>query len=373
MSAIFQQLKWIWSIADFPPIGGGGDGPPPNLRGEMLFVAGDGFLDRRPGLYPFSATTVPPNAIPNVLDVPVSTDYLAVEFSPDGARILASDLSGNLELYTFDGLNTSEVPITLGRTTGVIDDIAWHPSGEYFSLSHRTAPYLSTFSFDADTNTVTLLADADVTPNSHNSGVGNLGASGLAYSPDGARLGATGGSSDPHVYFYDFDAGALTKLADPNVLPAHTSRNVAWSPDSRYASVGGATFLEVYDLDSGSPIRNTTMLPTATVSGGAIVGRWSPDGRYVAICYYSTTAAVYDTLSGSPVKATLPVSDTFADCAWSASGDRLFFLDRSLPILVTLDFTDAPASVTDVGDPTYTEDAASGTMTAPTGVFKMTL
>ena len=26
MSAIFQQLKWIWSIADFPPIGGGGGG-----------------------------------------------------------------------------------------------------------------------------------------------------------------------------------------------------------------------------------------------------------------------------------------------------------------------------------------------------------
>jgi hypothetical protein len=36
MSAIFQQLKWIWDIADFPPIGGdsggggGGDGPTPD-------------------------------------------------------------------------------------------------------------------------------------------------------------------------------------------------------------------------------------------------------------------------------------------------------------------------------------------------------
>jgi uncharacterized protein with WD repeat len=378
-----RSLNGVGYLIDYPEAtdweqigGGGGPTPPPSLRGQYAFIAlGNGIDDaRRPGLYPFDITTTPPITIPDVIDVPVATDYRSVAFSPLGDFILAGTTTGGLELLSFDGTNTSKIGDVTGRTFGVVRSIAWHPTGEYFTICHDTSPYLSTFSWDG--STATLLPDANVTPSSFNAGVTNRGASGVSYSPDGNYLAMGAGTTDPHVYFYSFSAGALTKLADPTPLPVFSTRRTAWSPDSRYcllAANATAAPVIIYDLDSGAPVP-TTIIPDVAQNAGANDGAWSPDGNYIAVVYYQdTTVRVWD-ISGAATLVTLPAgaSGNATGVAWSPDSTRLFVTCSGGNDIYGYDFSAGPGSVT-LLTLSFATTEADGLMIGPSDPFDLTI
>jgi WD40 repeat protein len=115
----------------------------------------------------------------------------------------------------------------------------------------------------------------------------------------------------------------------------HTSLNavnsVAWSPDSKYIAVGGASgdsvspTIEILDAFNGKVVLTYKGHPTLVYALA-----WSADGKYIASAGYDYTVQVWEAFTGKKI-ATLKPGDAVNTLAWSPNGKYLAFGGYAYP------------------------------------------
>lgn len=144
---------------------------------------------------------------------------------------------------------------------------------------------------------------------------------------------------------------SFDKVTDPAALPINTGLSCAWSSDRRYLAVGfvGSPTIAIYDWISGSPVKITdpAILPNGNGTGVA----WSPDARYLAVATsLSPFVTIYDWDTGVPIKiadpAVLPTG-TGLGCTWSPDGRYLVVTHQVSPFVTIYDWdSGTPVKVT---------------------------
>jgi WD40 repeat protein len=139
------------------------------------------------------------------------------------------------------------------------------------------------------------------------------GASGLAYSPDGARVVVASVSAEPTVW----DALTGKRVF---TLTGHASRvlGVAWSADgATIASAGEDTDVILWDAVTGEPKRTLS-----GHSGSIYALAFSPDNKRVASSGFDKTVRIWDVATGE-LLLTLEQPAESKGVAWSPDGKRI--------------------------------------------------
>ncbi|HEV7587044.1 MAG TPA: YncE family protein, partial [Longimicrobium sp.] len=163
---------------------------------------------------------------------------------------------------------------------------------------------------------------------------------GLAFSPDGGTLYASGGNQDV-VYRYAWAGGRAT-LRDSLVLAAKAPRSdgtrypagLAVSPDGRrlYVAENLADSLAVIDLATG---RVTQRLPTERYPYGVAV---TPDGRVYVSAWGGSTVSAFVRRAGRLASAgRIPVGRHPSAIVASGDGSRLFVASGSTDRVAVVD------------------------------------
>jgi WD40 repeat protein len=138
--------------------------------------------------------------------------------------------------------------------------------------------------------------------------------SGVAYSPDGARLAS--GSSDKTVKVWDARTGQ-----ELLTLNGHTSAvwRVAYSPDgARLASGSGDKTVRVWDAHTGQELHTLQGHTSAVLSVA-----FSPDGARLASGSWDKTVKVWDTRTGEELLTLKGHTGGVSGVAFSPDGARL--------------------------------------------------
>ncbi|NUQ20696.1 MAG: YncE family protein, partial [Gemmatimonadaceae bacterium] len=164
---------------------------------------------------------------------------------------------------------------------------------------------------------------------------------GVALSPDGSRVYASGGNQDV-VYVYDWAATGAT-LRDSLVLTHKAPRasgtrypaGVALSTDGRwlYVAENLADSVAVFDVGSGALVGRW---PAGRYAYGIVVG---PDGAVYVSAWGARTVAVFDPASNGSLVArrTLDGGRHPSAMALSGDGSRLFVASSSTDRVTVLD------------------------------------
>ena len=152
---------------------------------------------------------------------------------------------------------------------------------------------------------------------------GSQGIESLSLSPDGRSVAFTSAQPTENLFLAGLDGSGLQQLTSDR----YRRRGARWSPDGRWISFhsnrdGGG--YQIWKIRSdGSELTRATSLP-----GGAVEGRWSPDGSRLLVLSATDTCILETTKhSGSPAYVPLPkvnaAGDTFFANDWSPDGERL--------------------------------------------------
>jgi len=138
---------------------------------------------------------------------------------------------------------------------------------------------------------------------------------GAAWSPSGRRVALGGSTGDARVIVLDAAGAVVRELPDLG----DTVTSVAIAPDDRrVATATRATGLRIWSLDTGAAL--------ATVGGDAVLARWSPAGRWLAVTSRGAGVQVYD---GATLALARVIGPTGAplEAAW-LDDERLVVGDR---------------------------------------------
>ena len=297
-----------------------------------------------------------------------------VAITPDGSYVYVAAQDED-EIARFSRNPTTGAVTYLGVTStgslGGVVGLAIHPSGRFLFASASTDSAINVYSLDSSTGTLTLVETQ------LDGGLSNRlgGVTGLAVSPDGANLFATG-TTDNSVVSFDistttgalsfgserFDGGGGLGGAPDMVGP----RGLAVIPDGSQvvvaSSVAGVGTLTLFSRSA-----DELTLVVSQVSTGVVSAAFSPGGEH----FYTTDPAgnsLYgfrDTLGTScPVPGTgdidvfvdLPAGATVsfgadATVAAGASGDLVNTATATVPEVVVTDAaTPHPGGVCEVTD-----------------------
>jgi WD40 repeat protein len=140
----------------------------------------------------------------------------AVTFSPDGKRLAAGGMDGNLILWDAQTGNRVE---TLASGGGFVSSIAFSPDGKLLAAGSDTNVIL--WNAETGTRVRTLRGHFDAVYS-------------VVFSPDGAQL--VSGSGDHRIIFWDVRDGVQMR-----VLEGHTGAvySLAWTADGKVLASGG--------------------------------------------------------------------------------------------------------------------------------------
>ena len=155
--------------------------------------------------------------------------------------------------------------------------------------------------------------------------------------------------NSPYIYFYNWNSGSPTKITDPSTLPPTNSLGLEWSLDGRYLSAGfdyaSSPYLMVYDLNSGTPVNVTGISANAA---SIRKPTWSSSGRYLSAAYErgSINCDIWDWNTGSPVKLTInnelgSYSGNGAKSYWSADESYVLVVGAQTINLINVSGTTA--------------------------------
>lgn len=237
----------------------------------------------------------------------VSGTARGASWSPDGRYLSVAHFNASGErasIYRRDGdvLTKLVSPITSGeQPAGNAYSTRWSPDGQYVAVGHTADPYLSVYKRSGERFT-RLSLSGFIRPAS---GGGYLPS--VSWSPDGAHLavGSYASGANPGVIIYELSSDILTKLANPTGIDVDVTGvfGVAYSPDgTRLLATGdGVTGRLVVLSRSGSTYGLSRYVAGVDTGRGV---DWSSDGMYVA----------RTNLSASPVLSVFKVGNgTHAD------------------------------------------------------------
>jgi WD40 repeat protein/serine/threonine protein kinase/DNA-binding XRE family transcriptional regulator len=129
----------------------------------------------------------------------------------------------------------------------------------------------------------------------------------LTFSPDGKYVLI--GSMDNIVRLRDVRSGQMVHVLAGNTFPVW---DAAISPDGKYAVTATDNAAQLWDLQTGEPIR--------VYFGRLSRVAFSPDGKYILTGDDANTATLWDTLSGQAVQHLLGHTDAVSGVAFSPDG-----------------------------------------------------
>lgn len=170
---------------------------------------------------------------------------------------------------------------------GALNGIDIHPSGKgvYISTGAYNPGYmqapLKDSGFGAYDNVFGNQNPAAINPNT------GLAAGAAAYSPDGKYVAWCGSNSGTDFLWYVNEWGEVQQGGSGGYAVASSTgvgnTAVAWHPNSRYVTFGGAGAAVIDTLPMSGGIFGTRITAPTTAPAGGIVGlAYSPNGRYLA-------------------------------------------------------------------------------------------
>ncbi|MFX0574501.1 TIR domain-containing protein [Nocardia nepalensis] len=207
-----------------------------------------------------------------------------VTFSPDGRRVVTSDLGVKLGIWDVESGKLVEQP----RITGTDGSLLGRQFKQLSPDGHRAV----TVDGLGGPLRVWDVASGQPIGQPLNVDIGLQGA--VAISPDGRRI-VTGGS-DKTVRLWDAETGR--PIGQPLIGHSNAVDSVAFSPDGRRVVSGSfdAT-VRLWDAETGQPIGQPLIGHTSIVQCVA----FSPDGRRVVSGSSDGTARVWDAETGRPI------------------------------------------------------------------------
>jgi WD40 repeat protein len=258
----------IWDLATGEPVRvlrtpvGGGD------LGRVLAVAmtADGQTVAVGGIMPENGVYLFDRATGKLLRrlKGATSDVSELEFSADGARLAAGQLSGGVRVWNVkDGARVSDD----AKYTGAINGLSFDTSGRLVTSASDGALRL----YDAKG---TLLKKAPAPSGKQPAG--------LQFSPDGSKLAVT---YNDHPRVDVLSASDFKVLLQPDVSAVKTTRllSTGWSPDGqRLVAAGSASALRLWsEAGAGTPlnIATRTLEPVTdlkTLPDGIVYGAGDP-------------------------------------------------------------------------------------------------
>jgi WD40 repeat protein/serine/threonine protein kinase len=263
-----------------------------------------------------------------LVTLPTGPVIRGVAFSADWQGLASGGADGTVRVW--DPANNREM-LTLGRTTrgpGLLG-VAFSPDGRRLGSAGgdtvrvwdaATGQELLTLTGHASRRTV----DEDGRPLPPGS-LSISGTSGMAFSPDGRRLGSAGGDDTVRVW----DATTGEKLL---TLKGHTSRvrAIAFSPDGRrLASAGRDQTVRIWDAASGHEL----LVLKGQVASIACVA-FSPEGRRLAFTNGDHTVRLWDAATGKELLTLAGHTDLVLGVAFSPDGRRLASAGRDQTVRI---------------------------------------
>lgn len=135
----------------------------------------------------------------------------------------------------------------------------------------------------------------------------------VAWSPDGARLAATGNTKTIDVIDPIADRTSFTFAIDPGLVDPVAWNQVVWRPQGDMIAARLGTATQFIDAQDGQLLR------TATFEPGGLAGiQWSPDGRWLAVADrdhgYPILLDPHDPQADQPIAGLRAAASSFA---WS--------------------------------------------------------
>jgi len=226
---------------------------------------------------------------------PISeSDLNVIAFSPDGSLLASSEAIWDVE--------SRQVVHTLDRGMQAPGHVAFSPDGSLLAV----AGFHQSFKlWDLASGQVIRTFDEPV---------GALGFFGIAFSPDGKQIAASG-ANNGIVTLWDVESGQITRtLAHGDRSDVH---DLAFSPDGSLLAGGGTgSAVRIWDVASGEALHRLWL------NNGIYGLAFSPDGKILALASCNRAALVYDVESGRMLRA-LPHPDELMAVAFSPDGALL--------------------------------------------------
>ncbi|MBK8021960.1 MAG: WD40 repeat domain-containing protein [Chloroflexi bacterium] len=252
-------------------------------------------------------------------DLPQYDTLYAVQWSPDGMRLLAGEYSGlvvvwdavtGAELHRFEGHGANTFDGGRGR---------WSPDGAT----------IVTYSADNSAR----LWDADSGALLHTLSGHSDEVVFAPFSPDGSRLVTISEDNQARVWDVASGAALLTYSGHDAAL-----RDVEWSADGARIATGSEDgTAQIWDSTTGETL--LTLADRVDNESNALIDQdpmvvgvaWSPDNSRIAVTGDDGAAIVFDAVTGErqvvlqvPPPQVLPMfADTVVDAYWSPDGTRI--------------------------------------------------
>ncbi|HML22757.1 MAG TPA: hypothetical protein PKD09_13995 [Aggregatilinea sp.] len=232
--------------------------------------------------------------------------YWAVDWRPDGQQVAAIELD-NLTVFT-DTLQESR-STSLGASS-----IAWHPDGTLIAVGNGKSVVI------LEGATLVGLQLIRVPQNRA-----------VAWSPDGELLAVSAGA-DIELWALSLQDNQTPSLHQVRVLTGHqdTIASVAWNSDSRrVASISQGGSIQVFDAQTGE-VECVLFLPTKSEPFGSILSiDWKPSSNWVAVTESnSSKILIWDTAAEKVVKSLSGGQSHQVSVEWSPDGSYLAGVGR---------------------------------------------